>query len=120
MSKLAKAVLVTTATVIILLLVLVGISWVSFLSWFPSEQVYVRELSADGSKIALFSIRYQGIRPWLPSDIEPYCYVTIVDAKSGGIIFRDTEYHSGGMKRMFTELARKHAPWAVDTIAAQL
>lgn len=89
--------------------------WIRLSVRFPPEHVYVDELSPDGGKIARFSVKYQGIRPWLPIDMEPYCYVTIVDARRGAVLLRETEYH-GDIKGTFTELARKYAPWAVEQI----
>jgi hypothetical protein len=79
------------------------------------EHVYVAEVSPDGRKIALFSVKYQGLTPWLPTDVEPYCYVTIVDTKRGTVLLRETEYH-GDVNNSFTELAKNHAPWAIEAI----
>ena len=47
-----------------------------------------------------------------------YCYVTIVDARRGGFLLRKTEYH-GDIRCTFIELARKHAPWALEQIASR-
>lgn len=92
--------------------------WIQLFTVFPPEHVYIDAPSPEGSKTARFSVKYQGIHPWLPLDIEPYCYVTIVDAKRGGILLRETEYH-GDIKSAFTELAKKYAPWAVEQIVSQ-
>ncbi len=92
--------------------------WTQLYTYPPPEHVYVEALSPDGSQIARFSVKYQGLSPWFPTDIEPYCYVTIVDAERAGILLRKTEYH-GDIKSTFTELARKYAPWAVEQIASQ-
>jgi hypothetical protein len=50
--------------------------------------------------------------PWLPSDIGPHYYITIVDRYHARILLRKCEYH-GDLNASFCELAKKHAPWAV-------
>jgi hypothetical protein len=92
--------------------------WTQLYTYPPPEHVYVEVLSPDGSQIARFSVKYQGLSPWFPTDIEPYCYVTIVGTERAGILLRKTEHH-GDIKSTFTELARKHAPWALEQIASQ-
>jgi hypothetical protein len=92
--------------------------WISLLTHWPPEHVYAEALSPDGSRVAFFSVKYQGIHPWIPTEIEPYKYVTIVDSKTGGILLRETG-HYGHIKNSFTELAKKHAPWAVEEISSR-
>ncbi len=92
--------------------------WTQLYIYPPPEHVYVEARSPDGTEIARFSVKYQGLSPWLPTDIEPYCYVTIVGVERGDIRLRKTEYH-GDIKSTFTELARKYAPWALEQIASQ-
>ncbi len=84
---------------------------------FSPEHVYYKVLSPDKKMIALFSIKYQGVISWLPSDIEPYCYLTIVDSEHGRIRMRKTEYH-GTMEGNFIGMAQKYAPWAAEEIAS--
>jgi hypothetical protein len=92
-----------------------GVLWVQLLVLFPPEHVYVSAASPDGSEIAHFSVKYQGIHRWIPTDIEPHRYVTVVGTRHGEILVRETEHH-GTVQDTFAELARKHAPWAVEPI----
>jgi hypothetical protein len=92
-----------------------GFLWVQLLIHFPPEYVYLSATSPDGTAIAHFSVKYQGIHPWFPTDIEPHGYVTVVGTKHGEPLVRETEYH-GTIKSTFSELAKKYAPWAVDQI----
>ncbi len=89
--------------------------WIQLNTLWPPEHVYVAEVSPDGNKVALFSIKYQGLTSWLPTDVEPHCYVTIVDTQRGTVLLRETEHH-GDVNSSFTELAKKHAPWAVEAL----
>jgi len=82
--------------------------------YFPSEQVYVKAVSPDGEKVALFSIKYQSVSHWIP-DYEPYTYVTVIETEHGGILLRETEYH-GSIEKSFVELAKKYAPWAIEQV----
>ena len=82
--------------------------------YFPPEQVYVKAVSPDGERLALFSIRYQSVSRWIP-DYEPHAYVTVIETEHGSILQRETEYY-GSIKTSFLELARKHAPWAVESV----
>lgn len=91
--------------------------WIQFLTYFPPEQVYIASVSPDGKKTARFSVKCEGISRWLPSDIEPQYYVTIVDTAYGRILLRKSEFH-GDLERSFLELAKKHAPWAVTKLAS--
>ena len=110
------ALLVSLATC--LCMVVWILQWTQLVTLFPPEHVYVEVPSPDGSKIARFSVRHQGLQPWFPSDIEPYCYLTIVDGEVGALLLRKTE-HYGDNWTTFTELARKYAPWAVEEVASQ-
>jgi hypothetical protein len=100
-----------------IVILLWGALWIQLLFCFPPEHVYLSATSPDGTQIAHFSVKYQGIHPWIPTDIEPHCYVTVVGTTHGEILVRETEYH-GSVKNSFAELAKKHAPWAVDPIAS--
>lgn len=93
--------------------------WIQLNTLWPPEQVYVDEVSPDGTKMALFSIKYQGLTPWLPTDVEPYAYVTIVDTKRGTVLLRETDYR-GDVKSNFVELARDNAPWAVQAVESRI
>jgi len=84
--KLTKVILFSAAFLACAMILIWILLWVQLLTHFPPEHVYVEALSPDGSKIARFSVKYQGIHPWFPTDIEPYCYVTIVDTERGGIL----------------------------------
>lgn len=88
--------------------------WMQNSRYFPPEQVYVKVASPDGEKLALFSIKYQSFSPWLP-DYEPYAYVTVIETEHGSILLRETA-HYGAIKQSFAELAKKHAPWAVEPV----
>jgi len=85
---------------------------------YPPEQIYVQSASPDGSRLALFSVRHQGIVSWIPNDVEPYCYVTLVNAETGRMIQRETLF-APTLKEKFLKLAEKHAPWAVEKIQAK-
>jgi hypothetical protein len=80
---------------------------------FPPEHVYYQIPSQDGKLIALFSVKYQGVISWIPNDIEPYYYLTLVDTAHRRVGIRTTEFR-GTMEASFAELARQHAPWAVQ------
>lgn len=94
-----------------------GFLWVQLLVLFPPEHVYLSAASPDGSEIAHFSVKYQGIHPWIPTDIEPHRYVTVVGTQHGEILVRETEHH-GAVQDTFAVLASKHAPWAVEPITS--
>ena len=82
---------------------------------FPPEHIYY-QICAPGQKvIALFSVKYQSVISWLPSDVEPCYYLTIVDSEYGRVRIRKNQWH-GDLKASFLELARKHAPWAVQEL----
>jgi len=115
-SRFTKAILRVATALLGVLVVGWALLWIQLSVHFPAEHVYFEELSPDGGKIARFSVKYQGLHPWLPVDIEPHCYVTVVDAEWGAVWVRETEYH-GGTKATFAELARKYAPWALEGIA---
>jgi hypothetical protein len=100
-----------------LVVLLWGLLWVQLLTRFPPEHVYVSAASPDGTRIAHFSVKYQGTHPWIPTDIEPHRYVTVVGTRHGEILVRETEHH-GTVKDTFAELASKHAPWAVEPVAS--
>jgi hypothetical protein len=95
---------------------------VTLLQWnevdvqFPAEHVYIEAVSPKGDRIALFSIKYQPTFIGL-TDVEPHSYLTLVGTQHGEVLLRETEYH-GKTGDDFAELARKHAPWAVDALAA--
>lgn len=91
--------------------------WIQLNTLWPPEHVHVDAVSPDGRKMALFSVKYQGLTSWLPTDVEPHYYVTIVDTQRGTVLLRESEYH-GDLKSSFNELAKKYAPWAVDAITS--
>jgi len=93
--------------------------WIQLNTLWPPEQVYVAEVSPDGREIALFSVKYQGLTPWVPTDIEPHCYVTLVDTQRGTVLLRETDYR-GDVKSSFVALAKNHAPWAVQAIDSRI
>jgi len=117
-SRFTKAILGAAAVLLGVLVVGWALLWVQLSVGFPAEHVYFEELSQDRSKMARFSVKYQGIRPWLPVDIEPHCYVTVIDAEWGAVLVRETEYH-GDTQATFVELARKYAPWAVEGVVSR-
>jgi hypothetical protein len=98
---------------------LVAVSWTALwfnhFNEFPPEHVYVSVESPDGSQVANFSIKYQGISPWIPTDIEPAAYITVIETRHGSIVERHTEYRSS-IKKSFSELAKEYAPWALEEI----
>jgi hypothetical protein len=114
-SKVFRVALMSLATLVGLLVLLWGLLWVQLLVVFPPEHVYLSAESPDGTQIALFSIKYQGIHPWFPTDIEPRAYITVVETRHGSTVLRETECH-GTVKNSFAELARQHAPWATDQV----
>lgn len=116
-SRAIKTILLSFASLLGVLILLWGLLWVQLLVRFPPEYVYLSATSPDGSEIAHFSVRYQGIHPWFPTDIEPHSYVTVVGTGHGEILVRETENH-GAIKNTFAELAKKHAPWAVDSVVS--
>jgi hypothetical protein len=83
---------------------------------FPPEQVYYQVPSQDGKWIALFSVKHQGIISWIPEDIEPHYYLTLVDRKYGRVCIRKSVFR-GDMKASFAELARQDAPWATPQLS---
>ena len=109
------ALLVSLATC--LCMVVWILQWTQLVTLFPPEHVYVEVPSPDGSKIARFSVRHQGLQPWLPIDVEPYAYITVVNARWDAIELRQTESH-GDTWTSFYEMAKKYAPWAVDEVAS--
>ena len=88
--------------------------WLQNQPYFPPEQVYVKAVSLDGERLALFSIRYQSVSRWIP-DYEPHAYVTVIETEHGGILVRETEYY-GSIMTSFVELAKEYAPWAVEAV----
>ena len=94
-----------------------GLLWIQLFVCFPSEQVRITSISPDGSKTASFSVKWEGICRWLPYDIEPQYYLTVTENTHNWILVRQSEYH-GNMKTSFSELASKHAPWAITNLAA--
>ena len=114
-SRVFRNLLMGLATLFGLLVLLWGLMWVQLLVVFPPEHVYQSAESPDGTQIALFSIKYQGVQPWVPTDIEPHAYITVLETRHGSTVLRETEYH-GTVKDSFAELARQHAPWATDQV----
>jgi len=110
--KLLKSLSVAVASLLGVAFVLWILLWIQLLRDFPPEHVHLAAVSPDGSKAARFSVKYEGITRWLPSDIEPHYYLTIVDTAYARILLRKSEYH-GDLNRSFSELAKKHAPWAL-------
>ena len=90
-------------------------SWINVKRYYPPEQVHFRVASPEGDKVALFSIRYQTIHPLIPSDVEPYAYLTVLDAKTGRVVLRKTKYEPS-FQYAFEMLSKSHAPWATDKI----
>jgi hypothetical protein len=117
-SQFTKAVLRVGSALLGVLVVGWALLWVQLSVRFPAEHVYFEQLSPDAGKTARFSVKYQGLHPWLPVDIEPHCYVTVVDAEWGAVLVRVTEYH-GDTEATFAELARKYAPWAVEGVVSR-
>ena len=115
--RLRKTLVTSGASLFGLATVLWISAWIQFFTRVPSEQVYVTSVSPDGSRIARFSVKYQGIYTWLPSDIEPHYYVSIVEREHARILLRRSEYH-GDLAASFSELAKKHAPWAVAQLTS--
>ena len=114
-SKVFRIVLISLAALLGLFVLMWSFLWVQLLVVFPPEHVYQSTESPDGTQIALFSIKYQGIHPWFPSDIEPYAYITIIETRHGSMLLRKTE-HYGVVKNSFVQLARQYAPWATDQV----
>jgi hypothetical protein len=83
---------------------------------FPPEQVYLRFTSPDGSTAAVFSLKHESLR-WV-SDVEPACYITLVDLEQGRVMKRAEKFLSFNMRENFLALAREHAPWCVAQIEA--
>ncbi|MDY7079203.1 MAG: hypothetical protein SXV54_19995 [Chloroflexota bacterium] len=116
MRKAINVVLLSLVSLFGVVILLWGFLWVQLLVLFPPEHVYLSATSPDGTKVAHFSVKYRGcLHPRVPTDIEPHCYVTVVGTRHGEIIVRETE-HRGTLENTFAELAKKHAPWAVDPI----
>jgi len=115
--KLRKKVLVCVAGMLGMVFVLWIVLWVQLFACFPSEQVCVTSVSPDGSKTARFSVKWEGICRWLPYDIEPQYYLTVVENSHSWILLRRSEYH-GDLKTSFSELGKKHAPWTVTELAS--
>jgi len=112
----------TNRKVIMVFRVILGIgciayiqSWIWVKSCWPSEQVHLKLISPEGDKIAVFSIRYQTVHPLIPSDVEPYEYLTILDAKTGQVLLRKTECEPSFVDS-FKLLSNKFAPWAESQI----
>ena len=117
-SRFTKAILGGAAVLLGVVVVAWALLWIQLSVRFPAEHVYFEQVSPDAGKIARFSVKYQGLHPWLPVDIEPHCYVTVVDAKWGAVLVRETEYH-GDTEATFAELARKYAPWALEGVVSR-
>ena len=115
--KLRKLFIVSVGGLCVLVLTLWVSGWIQLFMCFPAEQVYVSSVSPDGSKVAQFSVKYQGIHLCIPNDIEPYYYLTIIEREHARILLRKTEYH-GDVAKSFSELAKKYAPWAVTQLEA--
>lgn len=82
---------------------------------FPPEHVYSQVASEDGKLIALFSVKQQGIISWIPNDIEPHYYLTVVETRHGRVCARKTDFFRDmDMEGSFAELARQYAPWALQ------
>lgn len=94
-----------------------GLLWIQLFACYPSEQVHITAVSPDGSKTARFSVKWEGICRWLPYDVEPQYYITVVETAHSWILVRRSEFHED-VKTSFSELARKHAPWAVAQLAS--
>jgi hypothetical protein len=94
-----------------------GFLWIQLFVRFPPEHIYLSIESPDSSRIALFSVKYQGFSPWVPVDIEPNAYITVIETQHGSKLLRETEYH-GTVKNSFGELARQYAPWATDQVTS--
>jgi len=85
---------------------------------YPSEQVHLRHVSPDGSRIALFSVRYPIAHRLAPSHISPASYLTLVDVAYGRVLFHGTI--SGRLRESFLALAQMHAPWAVEAVQSSI
>ena len=92
--------------------------WIRFMTWYPPEQVHLRRVSPDGSRIALFSVRHQIIHRLAPTHIEPAHYLTVVDPAYGRVLFRGTI--PGTLRESFLALAQIHAPWATEAVRSEI
>ncbi len=115
--KLGKKIIIALSSFLGVAFVLWVLLWIQLFACFPSEQVYLTSVSPDGSKTARFSVKWEGIYRWLPYDIEPQYYLTVVENTHTRILLRQSEYH-GDLKASFLELGKKHAPWAVTDLAS--
>jgi hypothetical protein len=113
--KLTKIILFGATVLICSVFVMWVLLWIQLFVVFPPEHVYLSAESPNGRQVALFSIKYQGIHPWLPSDIEPHAYITVIETRHGSKLVRQEAYH-GTVKNSFMELARQYAPWATDQV----
>ena len=104
-------ILVVFACVILTLL-----QWHELDVQYPAEHVYIDSVSPDGSRIALFSVKFQATFLGL-TDVEPHSYITIIGTEHGEVLLRETEYH-GNLRDDFVVLAKKYAPWAVEQVAS--
>jgi hypothetical protein len=95
--------------------ILTLVQWNELDVQFPPEHVYIDSVSPDGSRIALFSVKFQATFLGL-TDVEPHSYITIIGTGHGEVLVRKTEYH-GQLRTDFIELAKKYAPWAVEQVA---
>jgi hypothetical protein len=115
--KLRKRTLVFVSSLVGAAFVLWVTLWIQLFACFPSECVYVASISPEGSKRAAFSVRYEGLYGWLPYDIEPRYYLTVTDTAHGWILLRKSAY-GGDLPTSFSELSKKHAPWALTKLAS--
>jgi hypothetical protein len=115
--RLRRKAIIALASLLGAAFVLWGLLWIQLFACFPSEQVQVTSVSPDGSKTARFSVKWEGIHRWLPYDIEPQYYLTVTENTHSRILVRQSAYQ-GDMKTSFSELASKHAPWAITDLAS--
>jgi len=81
---------------------------------FPSEQVYLRFTSPDGSTAAMFSLKHGSLR-WV-ADVEPHYYLTLVDLGTCRVKKRCEKFVSANMRESFLSLAHDEAAWCVPLI----
>ncbi len=87
---------------------------IRFWTGYPPEQVHLRQVSPDGSRIALFSVRYPIVHRLVPTHVSPDYYLTIVDVAFGRVLFRGVI--PGTLRESFLALAQIHAPWATEAV----
>jgi hypothetical protein len=66
--------------------------------WFKNRLPYGPEqqldhvISSNVTQLTYFSLKYEGLYPWWPANLKPHFSVTVVDAKSGRLVQRETDF----------------------------